>query len=76
MANSAIAQGVQRVSMILEAERLDKKLRRPHTMSEVFFQLRARRMTRDGYHYVAPWSMFQGTPDTTYQRIKDVVDHV
>ena len=55
-------------------DRLMKKLRQPQVMRKVMFKLGAREIKRQGYHYVAPWHIFEGSPEAAYKRIKDVVD--
>lgn len=60
--------------VVQEAERLTKKLRQPQVMREVLFQLGAHGNKRQGYDYVAPWHIFQGSAEMAYKRIKDVVE--
>jgi hypothetical protein len=57
-----------------EYERLMKKLRQPQVMKKVMFKIGASGIQRQGYHYVAPWHIFEGSPEAAYKRIKDVVD--
>lgn len=59
---------------IREKEYLMKKLRQPQVMRKVMFKIGASGITRQGYHYVAPWHIFEGSPGAAYKRIKDVVD--
>ena len=64
----------QREQAVRSAERLMKKLRQPAVMRRIFFEVGAKSDKREGYHYVAPWHFFEGSPEAAYKRIKDVVD--
>jgi hypothetical protein len=55
-------------------ERLMKKLRRPSVMRKIMYEIGANKYKRDGYDYVVPWRIFQGSPEVAFKRIKDVVE--
>jgi hypothetical protein len=55
-------------------ERLLKKLQRRSVMKNVMFEIGAKSNKRQGYDYVAPWHLFEGSPEAAFARIKDVVD--
>jgi subtilisin family serine protease len=55
-------------------ERLMKKIRQGWVMRKVMFEIGAKSNERQGYHYVAPWHIFSGSPEAAFYRIKDVVD--
>jgi len=59
---------------VWESERLMRKLRRPQVMRRVMFTIGAHEIRRQGYHYVAPWHIFEGSPQVAFMRIKRVVD--
>jgi hypothetical protein len=58
---------------VWESERLMRKLRRPQVMRRVMFTIGAHEIRRQGYHYVAPWHIFEGSPQVAFMRIKRVV---
>ena len=62
------------VQAVRESERLMRKLRRPQIMRRIMFKIGAHGIKRQGYHYVAPWHIFEGSPEAAFKRIKDVVD--
>jgi subtilisin family serine protease len=68
VAENELAQAAQ------ASERLMKKLRQPQVMRKVMFKIGAQGIKRQGYHYVAPWHIFEGSPEAAFKRIKDVVD--
>lgn len=72
--NLTMVTGDERVQASQAAERLMKKLRQPQVMRKVMFKIGAQGIKRQGYHYVAPWHIFEGSPEAAYKRIKDVVD--
>jgi hypothetical protein len=55
-------------------ERLMKKIRQGWVMRKVMFEIGAKSNERQGYHYIAPWHIFSGSPEAAFYRIKDVVD--
>lgn len=66
----------QRVEATQKTERLMKQLRQPEIMREVLYQLGTDRRPRDGYDYIAPCEIFEGSPAEAYRRIKDCVDKI
>jgi hypothetical protein len=64
----------EREHAVQATERLLKKLQQHWVMKNVMFEIGAKGNKRQGYDYVAPWHLFEGSPEAAFARIKDVVD--
>jgi hypothetical protein len=64
----------EREHAVQATERLMRKLRQGWVMRQVMFEIGAKSIERQGYHYVAPWHIFAGSPEVAFNRVKDVVN--